>query len=284
MHSPFEEFAYHQQGEISLVNHRHVNAESYEMILVLSGGGTALIFDRTCLLTPGTLLFIDASYPHCVHPSRVERYLRSKVIIEKGYLQQVLSAAGMPEALGDIFTPAAGRCLYLDREKSARADQYFLRMKEADAQNNRPGQRLDILAPVFALIALALDEIRVGAGEETIPLNEDKLSPVLRYLREKCAETLTVERIAEDNHISKYYLCRLFRKTTGLTLMQYLYEQRLALARQQLADSGQSISSIAQNCGFGSSSHFCTAFRRREGISPNEYRKRMRRRGAPSAG
>ena len=45
-------------------------------------------------------------------------------------------------------------------------------------------------------------------------------------------------------------------------------------AREQLLCSDLPISTIAHNCGFGSSSHFCTLFRQREGVSPREYRQR----------
>ena len=274
MRDPFEELAYHQQGELSLVNHRHVNAESYELILVLSGGGTALIFDRTYSLVPGTLLLIDASYPHCVHPSSVGDYLRSKIIIEKEYLRSVLNAMGASEALLELFSPPSGRCLYLDADKSARADALFLQMLEGARGEDQAEKRLRLMMPVLSLLRLTLEALHTAGEGDAGPRQDESLSPVLKYLRERCAETLTVDQIAEDNHISKYYLCRLFRKMTGLTLMQYLYEQRLALARQQLTATRQSIGEIAQNCGFGSASHFCATFRRREGMSPREYRQK----------
>ena len=91
-----------------------------------------------------------------------------------------------------------------------------------------------------------------------MPTEDDKLTQVMQYLRNHFTEPLSVEQIAETAHVSKYYLCHLFRKKTGFTLMQYLYEQRLAEARRQLLHSTSAISEIAQNCGFGTSSHIPT--------------------------
>ena len=135
-----------------------------------------------------------------------------------------------------------------------------------------PIVRLQVMSACLSILSLLWSVSRREGGET--PLEDDKLSPILAYLRAHCAESLTVESIAREHHLSKYYLCRLFRQRTGMTVMDYLNEQRFALARRLLTDSSAPIGEIALSCGFGSAAHFSTMFRRREGCSPSFYRQK----------
>lgn len=262
----FGETAYHQTGGATLVNHRHLNPDSYEIIQVLSGSGTVFILDRSYLLAPGMLLFIDAAFLHCITPADISGYTRNKVILDKSYLDGVFDAIGCSDALNTFFRPHAGSCFYLNDEQTVRADSLF-RTMTASLHTDTPN--LPIVSALMSLFSLCS-----CSSEPVEPHRDDKLAPVLQYLRQHYAEPLTIDRIAEQTHMSKYYLCHLFRRQMGLTLMDYLYEHRLSVARQQLLGTGLPIGTIAQNCGFGSSSHFCTLFRCREGMSPRDYRKK----------
>ncbi len=273
MSTPYEEFAYRLTGGGSLINHRHVNGDGYELILVYSGGGSVLIFDRSYPLRERSLLLIDASYPHCLNPADMERYVRSKLILDRRYLRGVLGAVGSLPLLDEMAGEHGGLCVQLDNAQAEQADRLFLQM--AGAMKDEPGVRpLTVMSACLPLLSLLRSTRREG-GEA--PLGDDKLAPILAYLRAHCAEPLTVEEIARAHHLSKYYLCRLFRQRTGMTIMDYLNEQRFALARRLLADSSAPIGEIALSCGFGAAAHFSTMFRRREGCTPSFYRQCSRR-------
>lgn len=267
----FAEFAYHQVGRLSLVQHRHSNLDQYEVIQVLSGGGNALLFDHTCPLQNGTLLFIDAGCIHAINPDDLAMYCRNKLIVEKAFLRQLFASIHAEAVLHELFDRHGGSCLYPGEKTSKEIDALFFRMNEELQNENEADRNLRIVSSLLRMITI-LPQNR----EETLPVPQDRLAPVLHYLRAHCQEALSVEKIAADTHFNKFYLCHFFREETGLTLMQYLYEQRFFLARQQLSDSKLSVAEIAQNCGFGSSSHFCTYFRRHEGMSPREYRRKFR--------
>ena len=84
---------------------------------------------------------------------------------------------------------------------------------------------------------------------------------------------MTIDEIASGVNLSKFYLCRLFREKTGMTLMDYILERRLSMAKVRLADGSGTILEIAADCGFSSGSYFCRVFREKEGMTPREYRK-----------
>jgi AraC-like DNA-binding protein len=269
MRTPFEDFGYRLWGDVLQLGHRHQNENSYEIIQVLSGGGNAFLADRTYPLLPGTVLFIDASDLHAVMPSDVEGYCRNKAVLDGRYLRALFEAMRASEALEAFFAGRGGVCVCLGADQAQRLDRLFQKMartleKPPDAQ--RTVQLHAYLLELFAVCG--------QYSEPVAPHAQDRLAPVLAYLRTHYERALTVEQIAQETHLSKYYLCHLFHEQTGMTVMQYLYEYRLSVARAQLLFSDAPISVIAQNCGFSSSSHFSKLFRRREGLSPRAYRKR----------
>lgn len=75
--------------------------------------------------------------------------------------------------------------------------------------------------------------------------------------------------------VSQAWLIRLFRKNTGMTPGNYFMHLRLEKAKGLLTDTGESISSVADICGFDSPAYFSNVFTAREGVSPRAFRKRF---------
>ena len=84
---------------------------------------------------------------------------------------------------------------------------------------------------------------------------------------------LTVESLALRCGFSARHLSRIFRKTTGKTLGDFVAEVRIDRAKRRLADRDGLIKEIAYDCGFRSQSAFAHAFRRATGETPQQYRQ-----------
>ena len=69
-------------------------------------------------------------------------------------------------------------------------------------------------------------------------------------------------------------LKKAFKQEFGTTVFQYLFDYRMSMASQYLLDSDLSIADIGIKLGYDYQSHFCTAFKRKYGVSPMEYRLR----------
>ena len=99
---------------------------------------------------------------------------------------------------------------------------------------------------------------------------------VRRYIDNHFKENLTLDQLAGVVHINKYYLSHTFRREFNTSPISYLISRRIQESRFLLAETDHSLSQIAQILGFSSSSYFSQSFRRLEGMSPMEYRKRRR--------
>ncbi len=100
-----------------------------------------------------------------------------------------------------------------------------------------------------------------------------KIYPIILYANEHYAEKVYLDTVCELLHIDKYYLCKIFKKSTGLTFFQYLGRVRLQNAEKLLITSNRSITQIALECGFSTVQYFHSAFVKAKGSTPMLYRK-----------
>ena len=69
-------------------------------------------------------------------------------------------------------------------------------------------------------------------------------------------------------------LKKAFKQEFGTTVFQYLFDFRMDLAVHYLLDTSLPIADIGIKLGYDYQSHFCTAFKRKHGVSPMEFRLR----------
>ena len=94
-----------------------------------------------------------------------------------------------------------------------------------------------------------------------------------QYLLSHLAEDIRLEQVAEEVHLAPNYLCAVFKKNTGKTVMQYLAEQRIDLAKRLILTQQEELYKISELCGFSDYNHFSHTFKKVSGVSPIFYRK-----------
>ncbi len=85
----------------------------------------------------------------------------------------------------------------------------------------------------------------------------------------------TIRNLSLQVGVNEKKLKYSFKEVFGVTIYGYLFEHKMTLAKQLLQDTDKSIFEIAQKCGYEYTSHFCTAFKRRFGVSPSDSRKHL---------
>ncbi|NWL86304.1 DNA-binding response regulator [Paenibacillus sp. 79R4] len=96
---------------------------------------------------------------------------------------------------------------------------------------------------------------------------------VKEYIQQHLSEDLSREDIASQVYLNPDYLTRIFKKETGMSISDYLLQQRLNIAASLLANTGLSVSSIAAQIGYANFSHFSRMFKKYYDKSPLEYRQ-----------
>ena len=138
----------------------------------------------------------------------------------------------------------------------------------------------DLLSPAFvrtSLVELILFIIRcqkyVANAVKEIDIDNQLMQGIATYIYKNYNKNLTLNYIAAKFHISRSYLSKKFKATTGFGFKEYIVNVRIKNACTLLLETNKSITDIAFECGFNDSNYFGDAFRNIKGISPNKYRK-----------
>lgn len=104
----------------------------------------------------------------------------------------------------------------------------------------------------------------------------EKVRAAIEYIESHLTQKLDLDEISEALHYSKYYLHRIFSKTVGLTVHEYLQRRQLTEAAKLLVFSNKPILDIALFAGYESQQSFTAAFKDMYKQSPNKYRENER--------
>lgn len=118
---------------------------------------------------------------------------------------------------------------------------------------------------------------RYFAGREAVHSDTDHyiVAKVKAYVPQHLGEDLSVARLGEAAGLHPSYLSRIYKKVTGQSLVSYITEQRLAIARELLCDPTVRMQTIAERSGLATASYFTHFFKKHMGLTPQEYRSRV---------
>lgn len=109
-----------------------------------------------------------------------------------------------------------------------------------------------------------------GSGREG---QESMVRKVCAYIEEHLTEDISRKELADMVYLSPDHMARAFKKETGMTLTDYIVEQKMKKSAELLKKTDFSVSFIASYIGYSNLSHFSGAFKNFSGISPTKFRE-----------
>ncbi|KOP68550.1 AraC family transcriptional regulator [Bacillus sp. FJAT-18019] len=100
-----------------------------------------------------------------------------------------------------------------------------------------------------------------------------RLNRVLTYIDQHYKEKITLQTMAEQEHLSLHYFSHFFTDKIGIPFQKYLTLIRLEKAQSELTGSEKSITEIAMDCGFANVKLFNKYFKEKYGSTPSSYRE-----------
>ena len=98
------------------------------------------------------------------------------------------------------------------------------------------------------------------------------IDKAIKIINEEYNKGLGLEDLANKLHLSKNYLCSLFKEETGFTFCQYLNTLKTNKAKKLLLEDKKTLEYISYECGFSSQPHFTMTFKKYTGKTPKEYK------------
>ncbi len=246
-----------------------------ELTYIVRSRGRRFVGDSIETYEDGDLVLLGPDLPHTWHSDPRRRGRHEAVFCQFSR-----------DFLGKAFIESpelAGVDRLLDR--SRRGLRFTGRTEKAVGRKMEGLDRIGGLPRLWGLLEI-LDllarsrEARPLSGRRFVPSlrhgDAERIDRVCRFLNERCLERVTLSEAAGVAHLSIPAFSRLFRRTTGKTLVDYLNELRTGLACRELIETERPISDIAFGSGFHNLSNFNRRFRAQKGLSPREYRRAFR--------
>lgn len=144
---------------------------------------------------------------------------------------------------------------------------------ELTKKTNGYQSRIEIVTLYWLYKLLSLKKEQHQKHPEINSAKKNSASNISTYLEKNYTKAVSLDTIAEDLFMSKYYICRIFKEYTGFTITEYINILRIKKATQLLENSNQSISDVATELGFESASYFERTFKKIMNVTPLKYRK-----------
>ena len=243
-------------GDWHSVPHTH---NHLELFFIVGGKGQFLIEDRLYPVDINNLVMINPNVPH------------TEVSLNAQPLEYiVLGIDGIELATTENSN---GQFSILDHYESAEISGCLRNiLREMELKN--PGYE-DICQAYMEILIIRLmrtTSLAVPTEPQTVSTNR-QCAAVQRYIDLHFKEALTLEQLADEGHMNKYYLSHAFKREYGVSPINYMISRRIEESKYLLAETDLSMSQIAQLLGFSSLSYFSQVFRKTQRLSPMEYRQ-----------
>lgn len=245
----------------------------HEFMYIIRGKARVSINDRDYDAGPNSMLAISNLEKH--HWKTLELpFERYCIMFKPEYFQ----AAVPDQILSSVFRNRPNSFIHLLQLTQNDSEHLLnlVHLMEAEIQNEKAYWEIN-LKSLFQLFIISLYRnyssfFPVPALNKTTAL----ILEVQKFIECNCQNEINLVDIARKHYIDRYYLSHQFKNVTGFSFKEYLILQRIAKAKELICHSTENITEIALSSGFNNINHFIRIFKKYEGITPYQYRKRMK--------
>ncbi len=275
-----ESFSYEPIADDILCMHRKTNDNPtyyyhrhnhYEIYLFLEGNIRFYQNHHCYELSPGCLLLLSPFHMHRVVSEENTVYERITINISDSMLKSLstektnLSACFLTDQ-GELLSP-----LSLSPAQISSFISYSDKLAEALSSD---AYGADILVKIYTSQLLLL----INECKNNLSSTPDVMPPLVKnimlFIRKHLEEDLSLERLSGTFYSSKTQISRTFKRHTGLTLREYILDQRIEHSKY-LLKKGYSISEACYSSGFSDYANFMRSFKKMTGISPGRFVKQL---------
>lgn len=262
----FEVFYYSEARPRQVADHTH---DYYEFYIFLEGDVSIEIDGRAYRSHYGDVALIPPGLRHhaIIHDTRVA-YRRFVFWISREYCAQLLKQSVAYGYLMQRVETARDYIFHTDRITFNSIQTKVFHLIE-ECNGKRFGREAKIPLCVNDLI-LHLNRIAYEQKASAVrPEVQSLYEGLTDYIESHLDEELSLDSLAREFYVSKYYIAHLFKDHIGMSIHQYIAKKRVNACREAIL-GGMKISDVCLRYGYQDYSGFYRAFKKEFGISPRE--------------
>ena len=248
--------------------HHH---DDYELFAPVRGTGRAIVGDFIGEFAPGQVYLLAPALAHVFHT------LPQASVLAKGRSAFVLNLS--PDVLTHTLMGTATQALQKKAKRGALYTGAAAAEIHATLVQLQKAQGMGALESLMHLLAI-LDRhpsrlLVSPAWVSPIDLKTSRrMDAVFTFLHERYTSDVRLAEVAERAHLGPEPFCRLFKRITSKTMVEYLNELRVGHACRLLQETDLSITEVALASGYNTLSNFNRMFLRQKRVSPRTWRQR----------
>ena len=133
-----------------------------------------------------------------------------------------------------------------------------------------------IFLRIMAMLAVSPNQRTLASESFQMDNNvrtDARMEKIHNYMTQHYHEKVMLSDVADQLNMSPISVTRLIKQRTGKSFIDFLNEIRIGFATRMMVDSEKNISEICFCCGFNNVSNFNRIFKKRQGITPTEFRQ-----------
>ncbi|MGL4737584.1 MAG: AraC family transcriptional regulator [Cellulosilyticaceae bacterium] len=241
---------------------REQGYQDYQWSYCLDGEGIFRIGGKSYVITKGMAFFFRKDVPHSYE--NVHGFWKTEWVTFNG--REV-------ESLFRYMDLADSSVIIVDKEQDVRQrlTQMFYTLS---SQVHLHEKMLRSSSELYEFLIFMRETMGKNQNEGK-DKEYERLGPVIHYMDTYYQRPITLEELAQQIGVTKYYLCRIFKETYGSKPFDYLTQVRLQKAKEYLVTCEEmKVKEIGEYVGFNDTSYFCLKFKEYEKCSPLEFRRR----------
>lgn len=260
----------------SVIWHWH---EEIQFCYVTSGQIRFTINNRSWLISEGEGIFISSNILHmaestqsdddayvCMDFHPILLYGFSGSILARRYVSPVLDNTAL-----SCFHYTTAECWQKDSLVKLHEIYSLYRHKSVGYEMDIVIRLLQVWRALFTHVSRNAAPAPTSGGLAFRRDNE-RVKLILNYLHSHYKEKLTLDDIAAAISVNKNECCRFFKNYTGKSIFTYLTDYRIAQSIDLLLSTDLPVHLIAADCGFSTTSYFIEQFKKKNGVTPKEFR------------
>lgn len=249
--------------------------DSYEMYYLLSGERYYFIRDKTYHIVKGNLVLIDRYDLHRTLDANISSWERILINFKPEFLMPE-NADGI-KRLVSMFNTGSSVLSFTVKGQTIIEDILFKLLAEAEGANTSFEEMLAAYLIQLLVFISRYTEQNTLSSDSCVHYVHKRAIPIVQYINSHYMEPLSLNMLAKLFYMSPYYLCKVFKESTGFTCIEYLNQIRVKEAQTLLRRTDSSVTEVSGRVGFGSVSQFGRVFKEISGVSPLIYRKTLKR-------
>lgn len=237
---------------------------SYEIYYLSEGNRKMLVKNKVYELLPNDIVLLR---PNVMHRSMHSgTHTRVNIVFTDEFISSYFSNKALEYLLSCFET----EFIRLNKSENEQFRKIFSELSD-EYNKNRPF--FINLAEILKLFINAkIRQEKEHSVKRDLSKVSIKINSVISYIATNYGTISSIDEIADACYINKSYMCRLFKKETGLTVFEYLTHIKIHNSCEMMRSTNSSLTDIALQCGFSSPAYFSYTFKELTGCTPSQFR------------